>query len=134
MRPEMKNLLKDEYSTPRREKWIKRLLSGLTKKAKGRLVSEDGMCCLGVELECQGIPVKSNETRKWFDGFKSLVTHPDPDSLGIKSPCGGFSNTLVWNGEDFHDLADLNDLSEATHVEIGEFIIENQEHIFQKVI
>ena len=129
----MKNLLKSEYSTPRREKWIKRLLSGLTKKTKGALVNKDGMCCLGVELECQGVPVKSTEKQKWFDGYKSLVAHPNPDSLGIKSPCGGFSHGLMWNNEYFYDLANLNDTSEATHVDIGQFIIENQEHIFKKV-
>lgn len=120
--------------------WINKLISGTTRKAKGRLFKSNRACCLGVGLQVCGVDKKSDHIE---DG--SLIDcRLTTDALKINYE-GTINLNLVskkWKKQileetDFSDsdglsLAALNDYSNWSHVKIGQFINENRKAVFNE--
>ncbi len=132
--------------------WIKKLKSGTTRKAKGELIKNGGsMCCLGVAIKtmqplslklCENAHVTSLDKMFFPDVYKNL---------SLRDAQGGFEEDIVkpkWiriideatvpNHVGVmarpRSLAQLNDNTSLTHVQIGEFIDQNREAVFMEVV
>ncbi len=118
--------------------WIKKLRSGKTRKCVGDLAnSSGGYCCLGVACRMADIPVI---VLRYGDGSLSKMETVQED-LRLKSDVGRIDLSLVkpeWlerfkeSGVD--SLATMNDCKSPrfTHEEIGKFIDENREAVFNE--
>lgn len=118
--------------------WIRKLVSGTTRKAKGRLFKSNRACCLGVGLMMCGL-----------DGKKDHINHSDLfdcqstiDALRLSDSEGSINKKEIsskWklyleekgvNFDDYVTLATLNDSTNMSHTEIGNFINENRKAVF----
>lgn len=120
----MKRLNKLQYA------WIKKLKSGTTRKGTRVLRRSNTFCCLGVGA-------KVCNPKKPVDSISFL---PDEfvTALGLKSDLGEFdpnkvSDKWLTKIRYFNTLAELNDETSMSHIEIGKFIDENREAVFTNV-
>jgi hypothetical protein len=122
--------------------WIKRLMSGRSRKYKGLLFGSysESNCCLGVAAR---VCVNMNLCK-----MEEKISHPnnlDDVNLKIKQTLkinryGKINEKLIkpkWikffkdrNIDYFGNLINLNDDTNMSHREIGRFINENREAIF----
>ena len=139
MNVENLTMIDEEYVLRERDEWIKRLLSGETKKRKGSLhKSDDSMCCLGVYCDLKLNKADNNYIGKnmSFDDIKygyDKVVIPSfyVDLLGLYNECG-----TVKFGTNGHSLVTLNDevfSTDENHVRIGEILKENYDSYFKPV-
>ena len=120
--------------------WIAKLKSGETKKAKRTLNHKNGyMCCLGVGIKVCGLePMPStNLTKRPLEVIndEGITYFPKTQSaLGLKIG-GEFDITKVkkkWLPiiDNCETLVGLNDCTNMSHAQIGQFIDENREAVF----
>lgn len=117
--------------------WIKKLISGTTRKAKGALFKSNRMCCLGVAESVCGFYTKK-ELENQDKGFLTDMTKKE---LNLRSENGSFNcdklnrkwkNILLkWELNGASNLAVVNDCTNLSHVQIGQMINENREVFFK---
>lgn len=119
--------------------WIKKLMSGTTRKAKNQLFKSNRACCLGVGLQVCGLDKKSDHINDGGLAECNLTK----EALGIDEE-GTFlieSISKKWKEEMFkenipstngYSLAGLNDYTNWSHVKIGKFINENRKALFSE--
>lgn len=116
--------------------WIARLKSGKTRKAKATLADGKGRnCCLGVAIntcKLEKMPPPESELREDEDLScfpKTLKALRLNDSSGTIK----LSNVkLEWLDKiSGSSLIEINDNTEMSHKEIGEFIDQNRKAVFE---
>lgn len=110
--------------------WIARLKSGKTRKAIGRLADgKGGNCCLGVGINTCKLekmkPVGNSDDEDLTDYPKTLA------ALKLNSPGGAIDYSKLKTWAFFGTLVSINDLTNMSHKEIGEFIDQNREAVFK---
>lgn len=117
-------------------RWINKLKSGTTRKAKNTLLQEGGSkCCLGVAIsECGLEELKLGHIAVDIDSSHFPNTAA---ILRLQTSSGSYNPKLVkgkWAKDSrvktYCSLMSLNDDTNMTHKEIGEFIDANRELIF----
>jgi hypothetical protein len=111
-------------------RWIERLKSGDKVKWKKLLREPNGgpgRCCLGVARDLMALDVVCREG-------DVILLGKEAKRLGLRSGDGEFSEVVLietcsgpWK---CRTLAELNDETEMTHVEIGEWIDKNRRLVF----
>lgn len=126
--------------------WVDRLLSGKTRKCKLELADGNGRnCCLGVavnicKLERIASTDHSDENLSYFIETMSALgvgKNGEYDESKVSEPWKEKLNNYYQKCEDRHfeidsSLMSLNDNTNMTHKEIGQFINENREAVFCK--
>lgn len=128
--------------------WINRLKSGKTKKAKGELIKNGGsMCCLGVAIKtmqplslklCESQNVCTLDKNYFPDAYKNLSLRDAEGKFDehairpkwIKIIDEATTSQRMEKAGRPRSLAQLNDDTSLTHVQIGEFIDQNREAVF----
>lgn len=117
------------------KEWIERLMSGKSVKHKGKLFSpnKNSNCCLGVAARVCGVDGKDKYVA-------SLSNYPDVtnkirinnsgriDMSRVKQKWKKYFDSKGIN----YNLISLNDDTNMTHKQIGEFINENRSAVFIK--
>lgn len=116
--------------------WIEKLLSGTTRKAKGKLFKSNRMCCLGVaESVCKF------HGRQFLDKLGGL-TEETMKELKLRDSLGSFllinlskkwKNILLKHEINANSLslAWVNDTTTLSHVQLGQMINENRKAFFK---
>lgn len=124
------------------KKWIDKLLSGTTRKAKGQLFKHGRMCCLGVAAKECGLDKKHTINCKFnlahTETLKALKLYDCNGFIFIKNVSKKWIKKLKLY-PDLQDqilnkkiaLVSLNDDTNMSHVEIGKFINENRKAVFK---
>lgn len=114
--------------------WIDRLKSGKTRKAKKELADGKGRnCCLGVAINvCKLEKMKRSKDRDSED----LTDFPQTlKALNLNDHLGAIKSSKLnkkWKTRiEFNSLVSLNDHTDMSHKEIGEFIDQNREAVFK---
>lgn len=105
-----------------KKKWLAKLRNKKTKQSKDRLKDKNGgFCCLGVLCDIYSKDKKVSWTKNdWILGEWASLPTAVVDWAGLPS-----NNPEVEMGDDFTDLATLNDSGNYTFEDIAE-IIEKQ--------
>ena len=126
--------------------WVDRLLSGKTRKCKLQLADGEGRnCCLGVAANvCKLETIKGtnhdNEDLKSFEKtlaalkihFNGLYDEDKISELWKEKLKDYYQKCEDQHFEICPSLMSLNDNTNMTHKEIGQFINENREAVFCK--
>lgn len=121
--------------------WVDTLKSGKTRKMKSQMNSKNqSMCCLGVAVKVCGIEslpsrrdehvfslVLENEDLRDFPKTKKALKIHYNGKFKLSAISPKWRKRIgVWS-----NLAELNDNTNLSHKEIGEFIDENREAVFR---
>jgi hypothetical protein len=94
-------------------KWVEALRSGRYQQATGKLMTEEGYCCLGVLCEVAGLPIA-------LDGFNVVGADLGEDDNGYRP-----INELVGGRDLVALLYEMNDDERKTFPEIADYIEAN---------
>ena len=123
--------------------WIDKLMSGKTRKCKDQLADGKGRnCCLGVGINVCKLEQIQSPLKAINEDLTCFVKTMEVLKINSNGQINFNKLTTEWKRKlkairkksklrnNFYSLIELNDYSDMTHKEIGQFINENREAVF----